>query len=703
MTKHLLLTLLLTVAINPQMSRAQNYELKVSSLIDSCDFIHKDEYSFRPVLNLIQEHLKTKLEGDKECTAPLSQLNNQLSELDSYFSKNLTENERKRLTQDAQKQYLTDLSAEMALLNPADPTDAARLQVLEALSDTVKSGLVTMGVEAQIASLENDQNKQATLNRYWEGVYGRSSSALAAMNALPDKCVDKLGGWKTMVPAVLNLASLAGPIVGGAAGTIVSAGFQVASQLSVLLQNNKVKRAITETTRIQNQQIIACSYLALQTNACELKRAKKLMDHRKIYDLINREYKDPRFAEYEKFFRVIETLPKIQKIFNDVGSMGSALTLDLDLLSRYFTAVQMQPYDIIIPPDDADITAISDFIIRMRGRGIIASDTDASGQQISLQDQFKNLKEMIEQAKQLIETVKMILTSKRSFVDLKEEIVTKNQFAANELRYFRSFMLFHLDSDKLPAQYRSIFRISLGMLNQLIEFVSADIQDNETIEEYRARIDVIGQKLFDELSRGSVAQITRQSVLMIPEIAFERFTRPIKAMEHFYVSNDLANKDNPLHVSYTDYVVNQALQVKLIALYEPLNGSSAAFRVETYLAALQGIKRGFKRDIIRMIERSMNSTSDILVDFEGVTPAQLCALFSPFLKEESPALFKKCQANYKELELFPVLREVNRPTKMTINYQDSCFYNDYKREEKGQRRLFEKLIDFGNRHNLVWD
>ena len=703
MKKLHLYLLFLGVTLVSGQSQAQNYELKVSSLIQSCDFIHRDEYSFKPVLNLIQEQLKTKLDGDKDCTAPLAQLSNQLSELDNYYAKDLSQKDKKQLTLDAQKQYLIDLNSELALLDPSIPTDAARIQMLASLMNTVKTGIVTLGVDVQIAGYEDEKNKQSTLNSYWEGVYSRSSNAIAAMNSLPDKCVNKLGGWKTMVPAVLNLASIAGPIVGGAYGSIVSAGFQVGSQLVILLQNNRVKRAISETTKIQNQQIIACSYLALQTNACELKRAKKLMDHKKIYDVINRQFKDPRYEEYERYFRVVETLPKVQRIFNDIGSMGSALTLDLDLLIRYFNAVKLQPESIITPPDGAPESVLSDFIIKMRSRGLSTAQLNSSGTPISIADQVNNLKVLIDQAMKLIESVRGILISKRSFVDLKEEIITNNQFATGELKFFRRFIQSYLNSENLPAQYRSIFKINEGMLNVLIDFVSAEMTQEESVEEYRNRINILGQKLFDEMSMGSVAQITTQSVLMIPSIAFERFNRPIKALEHWYVSNDIALKDDPAHVSYTDFVINQSLQIKLISLYEPLNGSSQAFRVETYLAALKGIEKGFKRDIIRMIKKSMESKSDVLVDFEGVTAAQLCALFAPFLKDESPDTLKSCQEKYKELDLFPILKEVNRPVKMTIDYNDSCFYNNYKREERGQRRLFEKLIDYGSRNNLIWD
>ncbi len=702
MNKFVALTLAYIALSTPLASFAQNYELKISSLIESCDFIHKDEYSFRPILSLIQEELKTKLDGDKGCTAPLAQLNTHLSELDAFVGQKLSNKDKAQLTQDAQQQYLTDLTAELALLDQSHPADAARMVVIQGLMDQVKSGLVTLGVQAQVASIEDDNNKQATLNKYWEGVNNRTSSAIAAMNALPDNCVDKLGGWKTLVPAVLNLASIAGPIVGGATGSIVATGFQVGSQLAVLLQNNRVKHAITTTTRIQNQQIIACSYLALQTNACELQRAKKLMDHKKIYDLMNWQFKDPRYAEYEKYFRVIEIIPQVQSIFNDIGSMGSALTLDLDLLIKYFNAVKLQPDTITIPPEDSSDSVISDFILRMRSRGLTTSQMTSSGTPISIRDQFANLKILIDQAKQLIDTVRDLLTSKRSFVDLKEEVITKNQYALNELRFLKKFLEFHLNSGNLPDQYRSLFKITHGMLDVLTNFVGANMGEDETIEAYRQRINILGQKLFDEMSMGSVAQITTQSVLMIPAIAFERFNRPIKALEHLYVSNDIVFKDDPSHISFTSYVINQSLQIKLIGLYGTLNGSASAFRVETYLAGVKAIQKGFRRDIIKMIKNSMKASSDVLKEFEGVTPAHLCALFAPFLREEHPRLLKACQEKYTELGLYPILKEVNRPTTLKIDYNDSCFYNSYKREERGQRRLFEMLIDYGSRNNLTF-
>jgi hypothetical protein len=685
-------------------AHAQNYELKVSSLIETCSFIHKDEFSFKPMLNLIQEHLKVKLEGDKECTAPLGQLKNQLFELDQFFAKEISEKDKKKLMEDAQKQYLVDLQTELMTLNPADPDEAFRISSLQGQMDAVRAGLTTMGVETSIAALEDRKFRDQKMQSYWKEAASHSSTAIGALNALPDRCVDKLGGWQQLVPVILDLASLAGPAIGGAAGPIVSLSLKAGSQLAVLLQNTRVKRAITATNRLNNQQIIACSYLALQSNACELKRAKIMLDDKdKIDELINQQYKEPKYAEYEKYFFLVENLPKIQMILNNVGAMGSALTLDLSLLIRLMDAMRMNPNNITYPDANADDSHIMGFLIRMRALGIMIPETNNMGLPLTVKEQLANVITTIENAKLTIETVTSILTSSRSFIDLKDELITRNRFIKNELRTFKKFIVENLQSSDLPTQYRSSFVFTRNMVDKILDLIDSDMTENEAVDEYRKRIDKAGTDLFIEMSYASVAQITSQTVLMIPGIAFERFNRPFRALEHYYVSNDIIKKDDPEHVSFTDYVIKRSVQLRL-KLIPDLNGSGETFRIESHQAALRGLERGFQRDIIRMVKDSMGSSSQVLdQQFEGKTAAHVCALFSSFLEREAPKIHQKCLEQHKELKLNPILAKANRPSSMKINYQDPCFYNDYKREENGQRRLFETLIDYGMRHNMVFE
>jgi|GEM_PF-3107911 len=699
----LLLSALLTAT--PLHVQAQNYKLdRTSDLLGGCGYIHNDKYSFNDVLILIQEQLKNKLEKDQACAAPLAQLNSQLIEMDTYFNRKITETERIELSKNANRDYLLDLESEILLLNPADPSEAVRISILQSMIDSVKYKSVTLGVETQLAAMEDKKNQDMEVAQKWENVYANSAAALATLNSLDSHCVDRLGGWKNMIPVVMKLASAAGPLVGGAAGGIISAGFEVGGQLAILLRNNRLKGAISSTLRVQNAQIIACTYSVLQTNACELKRAKNLMDDKKkITELINQQVSNTKNVEYESYYLQMSKLNRIQKIFKDIGSMGSALTLDLDLLASYFEAVRLDPENIgELPGENASDDERADFLIRMKARGAEWSPRSMSGNMLSLAEQVQQVKNIITTAKSVIKTAQDIMTKKQSFYDLKSEIIASNQFVAKELKSIQAYTINYLNSGKIPPQYRADFASNERMLRKIVDYLNFDYTGttDKEFEEYLEDINVKGRVLFEEMSRGSIAQITAQTILMVPDIAFKRFNRPFRNLEKYFLNNDVIRRADPTYAPYTDFVITRSMQSKFNT-YPDFHGSSEAFRVETYLAAKNGLEKGFKREIIRMVKGAMESNSDILKAFEGKTAAHLCALYAPFLKEDAPQLFKQCQANYKTLTLFPILTEANRPDSMKIDYNDPCFYNSYKQEEEGQRRLFEVLIDYGSRNNLT--
>lgn len=696
---------LLGLSLVPTLALGQNYKLdRNSDLIGSCGFIHSDKYSFNDVLTLIQEQLKSKLDADQACAAPLAQLNAQLIHLDNYFNRQISEKEKKELSRNASTEYLVDLEAELMLLNPADPSNAPRIASLNAIIDSVKGRLVTIGVESQIAAMEDKERDQQIILQKWENVYATSTSALTTLNSLPPQCVDRLGGWKNMLPVAMKLASASGPLVGGVVGGVISAGFEAGSQVALLLRNNKVKRAISDTNRVQNAQILACTYSVLQTNACELRRAKKLMDDKvKIRELINQRITNTKEAEYEAYFLQMSRLPRIQAIMKDIGAMGSALTLDLELLGRYFAAVRLDPESITdIPNSEASDGELTDFFIRMKARGLDWNEFSPQGP-VSLRDQLTQVLNLIRAAKSVIKAAEDLMTKKQSYFILKSEVLSNNQFVVKELLGLKNYFHLYMDPTILPSQYRADFATNTIMMERLIDFLGYDYLGN-TDEEYNAylvEVDKRGRKVFEEMARGSVAQITTQTVLMIPDVAFRRFNRPFRQLEKYFITNDIINKDDPTHKPFTDFVINRSMQSNF-ATYPDFHGTKEAFRVDTYLAARNGLEKGFRREMISMVKEAMESRSDILKDFEGKTAAHLCALYAGFLKEEAPKLFQKCQENYKTLSLLPILSEANRPSSMKIDYNDPCFYNSYKQEEEGQRRLFEKLIDYGNRNNLIF-
>ena len=704
-SKIMMCGLALWLAALPAISHAQNYQLdKTSDLLGSCGYIHTDKYSFNDVLVLIQEQLKNKLEKDHACSAPLAQLNSQLVEMDAYLNRKITEAEKRELANSANKDYLVELESEMMLLNSADPIQAARMATLQSLIDTVKQSSVTLGVETQLAALEDKDNSNSAVAQKWENFYANSAAAMTTLNSLPTYCVDRLGGWKNMLPVVMKLASTSGPLVGGIAGPIISAGFEVGGQLAILLRNNRLKGAINGTVRVQNSQIIACTYSVLQTNACELKRAKALMDDKKkITELVNQRVSGSKNAEYEAYFLQITKLNRIQKIFKDIGSMGSALTLDLELLGQYFAAVRLDPENIEdIPKPDASDDILTDFLIRMKSRGVEWSSRDITGGMMTLQGQYRQVLSIISAAKAIITTAQDIMTKKQSFYDLKSEIIATNQFVAKDMKGLHTYLVNYLKSGKLPAQYRADFATNERMLRKIDAYLSFDYNGStdEEYEAYLVQINEKGRHLFEEMSRGSIAQITAQTVLMVPDIAFKRFNRPFKNLEKFYLNNDLIYKDDPTYAPFTDFVITRSMQSKFNT-YPDFHGTKEAFRVDTYLAAKLGLEKGFKREIIRMVKSSMEEESEILASYKGKTASHLCALYGSFLRDEAPQLLKKCQTDYTTLSLFPILSEANRPDSMKIDYKDPCFYNTYKQEEEGQRRLFEVLIDYGSRNNLT--
>lgn len=704
--KNFLFILTLVLVIQPLRSHAQNYKLeKTSDLLDGCGYIHNDKYSFTDALALIQELLKTKLEGDNACSAPLAQLNSQLIQLDAYFNREITQAEKKELAKDAKKEYLIDLESELMLIDQTDPTQASRVASLQTLIDTVKQSVSTLGVESKLARMEDEKNNELQISQKWQNVYANSSAAIATLNSLPNNCVDKLGGWKNMIPVVMKLASSAGTLVGGAAGGIIAAGFEAGGQMAILLRNNKVKRAISETNRVQNSQILACTYTLLQTNACELKRAKDLMDDKKkISDLINQRISDTKNSEYEAYFLQISRLAKVQSIFKDVGSMGSALTLDLQLLGRYFAAVRLSPdsiKDSDIPGPETTDDERANFLITMKARGLDWTEYNQNGP-TPLQNQVEQVRTLIKTARSVIKTAEAIMTKKRSFYNLKSKIISSNQYIINEMRSLYSFTVRYMDSSSLPSQYRADFKTNEIMLRKMINYLDHNFDGltDEEYADYLIKVDENGRLLFEEMARGSIAQITVQTVLMIPDIAFERFNRPFKHLEKLFLTNDIILSNDPTHPSFTNFVINRSMQSKF-ETYPDFHATREAFRMDTYLAAKNGLEKGFKREIIRMIKNSMNAKSDILTKFEGKTAAHMCALFSSFLKTEAPFVFRKCQERYKSLGLLPILAEANRPTEMKIDYENPCFYNSFKQEEEGQRRLYEKLIDYGSRNNLA--
>jgi hypothetical protein len=673
----------------PTFSWAQSYQLDLGDLNKTCDFVQKDEYSMTSLIQLIKSQLSTRLAGQEKCQAAFSSIDSSLTAMNNLLNTPINPDQANSIYSDVYQDYLTTVQEE--IVNTTDPVALASLQVLR---ESLMTGLYANQFEGRVA-LSDAKNQTFATSR--NQLLNYSSQALSSINNLPPDCVNALGGWDTIAPTVLQISGNISSMIGGPQGAVIGAGLDVAAKLVDALQNISLKKSINKITARQNEIALACSYQAIKSQACELKRAYKFRQNTsKIEELINNQYSSGSQSLYERHFIAIEKLPRINQIFKDIGKVGNAITLNVDLISQYFYALRVRPDSIEPVKNPEDENELALWVLDARNRGVEINTRNNQGQLATIKEQYANGLESIKQIKQTIASVTSILIKTRAFFILKDKLVEDYRFLRNELKFFDDYLTSTSSLKSFPPEYESVFRSTKEILVDLIAFVEIKPSDFKTYDEYLAALDKLGEHLFNEMARGSVAQITNNTVLLVPEIAFERFSRAFKAMETIYLMNDLSENQNPNHESFLSYFVNYSLQVKVKNLYPQLSSSSLTFRVEPFETAMKSYEKGFRKEIEKMVKNSIDSRSSILSELEGQTASHLCALFNDYLSRENPKLYNKCKNEFKKLPLLEILGKYQRPTEVAIKYEDPCFYNDYKREENGQRLLFLKLLDYGN-------
>lgn len=677
-----------------------HYQLQYGDVFQNCSFVPRDDYSFSSIATSIKSQLETKLEGDRRCNSSFNQMHSSMLNIERLLAKDLDRKSAEEIYDETYSKYLLDLTQETLTLDPS----SSRYATLTAQVDALKLSLLENQYKLQLNKENLSSDKSVDFRR---NLYSYSSGLFSAMNATPPECIDKLGGWDTMLPAVLRVGGMIGSFL--APGVpILGFGLDAASQLAQLLQSADIKKAISNIERRRNEGIIACTYLSLQGTACELQRADRFAQNSaKIRDILMNRFPEGQNGEYEKFYKVMSLLPGIADILRSIGKMGSAVTLDNDLIYAYWAALRIDPDSIPRAPtsplpgesSDAFETRQKLWLLDLKGRGIAGPSTDSGGQPLPMQVQVENALVLIRGTKSNIEAVTSILKDTRSFLDLKEELIKKRMNIALEINFLYRFLQGFSELPELPKQYAGTFAIALRMTEALQNFLAITLKDGEPLSAYEERVNVAGNRLFTEMSRGSISQITNQTVLMVPEKAYERFTRPFEVIEQYYTNQDIERRDDPEHASYTEFVIYKSLQIKVAKDYPILAGSGRTGRLEVYETTRESFEKGFKSEIKKMIKNALREQSDVLTNFEGQTSAHLCALFNRFLKKHDRGLLKECQRRHTHLDLMSVLGGVTRgKVQMEIEYDRACFYNDYKREENGQRILFERLKDYGNRH-----
>jgi hypothetical protein len=688
----LFIAALLTAMVCVSAQAQGHYQLKYSDLLQNCSFIHRDQFSLDSFQELIKAQLETRIAGDNVCQSAFRALNSNLESMLTLIDQNVSSQDARKLYGEMYGEYLVSLQTELTLLNPGD----ARASVIRSQIDALKKDLLNNDFEIRLY----DRTSTTTqLQQGQQQLFGQISGLVQNLAQMPTSCASKIGGWQQVLPAILNATSFVGMATGQLYLPAASASLQVGTEIAMILKNQGVKKAMTRLVAQKNNQIIACTYQAITHQACELKRAaESVADNTAVLDIINNRYTPGTEGEYEKFERVQRMMPRVRDIIRKVGEMGTAVTLDLDLLSQYFQALRVRPDEIVIPPPPTtgNELEVTRWLTDVGNRGVDISSRDQFGNIRSLAQRYERAAEQIRNFRANIVNVVNIIREKRSFKDLRDELILTSRNIGNELEFIDQFLAtFPVEKTDLPPENLALFEATSRILIKIRSFIEVVQEENESYENYVIRLEKLGDAMFTEFSYGSVAQLTGQTVLLVPAIAIERFERPLRAVENYYLNQDIAERENPVHNSYATYTINRAVRVRILNMYKNLSASGQAFRLENFETTKSSFERGFRTEIRKMIEQSLSQESPILGGvLKGKTAAHMCALFADHLKRENPRLLARCQAAHGKLPLYQLMTGYRRPIEMAIDYSNPCFYADYRREEYAQSLLYDRLLDY---------
>ena len=393
----------------------------------------------------------------------------------------------------------------------------------------------------------------------------------------------------------------------------------------------------------------------------------------------------------------------------NVASIGSAITLDIGLIVKYFDAKRSDPNSILEesdigpPPGAEEEDSEADqrrqaWLIKVKDRGISFSEK-AFGQPRSLRDQVADALQDIANKVANIKAVEFVLNQTRSFVDLKHELDT-NPNLVDQVKSYLDFFDMILGGNQITIRKRGVLIEAQRVLKNLVEFIQVDY-DGETYlgeehQSYTERVNEQGRILFKVMAEGAVAQISRQSILTVGSKVQERLKRVFRLLEEEFLNRDLLSKDKS-YIKYSEYKRDRAIIMHVAKSYSLFSGSGKTFRSEDVAVALTAIEKGFKKEIKNMIREALESESRFYPDLEGETAAHLCAMFAKTLNKRgifhrsSRALLKKCKNRFSKLELLRIVK----PSHIKINWDNPCFYQGYRRVYVTQQALYEKMIKLG--------
>lgn len=692
---------------------AYGYRLAKIPFFQSCPFLHQDQYAaeLNRFIDIIDNQLQTKIGENQRCNSAFANISQEFNAIELIFKNNINPS----LFEDIQDEILSRKLQKLRLDLLSKKSKNTEFQLLKEKIQELEVELK----DIEISKLYSREiYKQERDNQVLQNVFNHLNNAVITMTTLPPDCVEQVGGWQHILPVALNTVSSLSGLSGYSYGPMIGASTKLIASLVTLLQDVNAKRALRDLIHHKNDKILACTYFSIKKSACEYKNALELSeDFKAIEDAINNRYKNKKTAHYDEFLRLASLKNDFANIFAQIATMGSAITLDVELIARYFIALRAKPNtilnedDIGQPPLDSDETEEANnlrqlWLIKVRTRGINFITKTNFGQN-SLKEQVKQALVDIDNKRSDIASVESILSGTRSFVDLKHEIDTQAPIKLKVKRYINYFERL-LQGEIVDGISKGLVFAALEILKELQTFFSISYNqfslesfNNSTtpLEEYTNAINSQGRKLFKVMSEGAVAQVTRQTVLSIGGTVQERIKRVFKMIEAIFIREDVINKDNPNHVRFTSYQIDRSILSYVIENYQAFSGSGRTFRAEDVAIALKTLDQGFGKEIRRVVKNSLKTKSELYPSLEGETASHLCVLFSNslnrsgILNNKYRKKLKACKKRFNKLGLIKIIK----PESIKIDWNDQCFYPEYIELYQSEQAILQQMLSLGHK------
>ena len=685
--------------------------------------MHNDRYSVEVnrLHALVKSQLVQKIEGNQACYGPLNNISQNLGAISTLFDYNTNPTLYEDINDEILNKQLLQLRLDLMLEAQGSSTYLTIAQKIRQIEDRIYANEVNKG-------FNRDFFKESRDNKALSSTFTYMNNVISTMTSMPPQCIELLGGWQTLVPTVLNSISSLSGISGFAYSAVIGSGLKLVSSLTIMLQDANVKLALRDVVKQKNNKILACTYFSIQNTACEYRRALRLSDQeQRIKDLINQKYRNQDTRIFDEFFTLLEHSRDFEAVFFEIAAMGSAISFDTNLINNYFLAKRSSPESILDeddigpPPDENDNSEDAEklrqaWLISVKERGISFQERNFMGP-LPLKAQIKQAIVDINLKISTIRSVEYVLTGKRSFIDLKHELDANPNLLSKVCRYIYFFKQ-ALKDKIIPTEKKGVVAEALRIMVQLKNFLKINYDDFERVvlnpgnnsgeselvqsyQEYMAKVNEQGKLLFEVMAEGAVAQISRQTVLTVGKKVQDRIARFFQLIEEEFLNDEIRQDQGqpPRYggIKYSEYKRDRALQLQVAFNYQNFAGSGKTFRAEDVDVALKSIEKGFSKEIKRMVKESLATNSVYYPKLNGNTAAHLCSLFSLFLGKKkifsgkSKRILNACKAKFSDLELLKIVE----PKKMTILWDDPCFYYDYRRILTTQQSLYRKMLDIG--------